>query len=130
MPLNEDIFGGNSKPRRDRGGAGLTNPLPLHSINLRVPCYLAQVVGTINASMVSRCNSGTNDADGANETTTGKGSSVDVPLFRGFEWPAASQSRGELFTAFSYTGSPKTDQGGDNQARHVVSKLMNPELAC
>ena len=26
----------------------------------------------------------------------------------------------ELFTAFSYTGSPKTDQGGDNQARHVV----------
>ncbi len=22
MPLNEDIFGGNSKPRRDRGGAG------------------------------------------------------------------------------------------------------------
>ena len=26
----------------------------------------------------------------------------------------------ELFTAFSYTGSPKTEQGGDNQARHVV----------
>ena len=22
MPLNEDIFGGNSKPRRDRGGVG------------------------------------------------------------------------------------------------------------
>jgi len=22
MPLNEDIFGGNYKPRRDRGGAG------------------------------------------------------------------------------------------------------------
>ena len=22
MPLNEDIFGGNSKPRRDLGGAG------------------------------------------------------------------------------------------------------------
>ena len=36
----------------------------------------------------------------------------------------------ELLTAFSYTGSPKTDQGGDNQARHVVSKLMNPEPAC
>ena len=36
----------------------------------------------------------------------------------------------ELFTAFSYTGSPKTEQGGDNQARHVVSKLMNPESAC
>ena len=29
----------------------------------------------------------------------------------------------ELFTAFSYTGSPKTDQGGDNQARHVVLTL-------
>ena len=36
----------------------------------------------------------------------------------------------EPFTAFSYTGSPKTEQGGDNQARHVVSKLMNPESAC
>ena len=22
MPLNEDIFGGNSEPRRDRGGVG------------------------------------------------------------------------------------------------------------
>ena len=29
----------------------------------------------------------------------------------------------ELFTAFSYTGSPKTEQGGDNQARHVVLTL-------
>ena len=29
----------------------------------------------------------------------------------------------ELFKAFSYTGSPKTEQGGDNQARHVVSTL-------
>ena len=46
----------------------LTNPPPLHSINLRVPCYHVQMVGTINASMVSRCNSGTNDADGATST--------------------------------------------------------------
>ena len=29
----------------------------------------------------------------------------------------------ELFAAFSYTGSPKTEQGGDNQARHVVLTL-------
>jgi hypothetical protein len=29
----------------------------------------------------------------------------------------------ELLTAFSYTGSPKTEQGGDNQARHVVLTL-------
>ena len=29
-------------------------------------------------------------------------------------------------TFFSYTGSPKTEQGGDNQARHVVSKPLKP----
>jgi len=36
----------------------------------------------------------------------------------------------ELFAAFSYTGSPKAEQGGDNQARHVVSKPLKPEPAC
>ena len=34
----------------------------------------------------------------------------------------------ELFTAFSCTGSPKTEQGGDNQARHVASKPLKPSL--
>jgi len=35
----------------------------------------------------------------------------------------ACSLRYELLTAFSYTGSPKTEQGGDNQARHVVLTL-------
>ena len=55
------------------------------------------------------------------ETKTGKGNSVGIPPFRGFERPTAPQPRGELFTAFSYTGSTKTEQGGDNQARHVLT---------
>jgi len=35
----------------------------------------------------------------------------------------ACSLRYEPFTAFSYSGSPKTEQGGDNQARHVVLTL-------
>ena len=34
-----------------------------------------------------------------------------------------SKIKDPTLTAFPYTGSPKTEQGGDNQARHVVLTL-------
>ena len=52
---------------------------------------------------------------------------VFLALIRYFHIKQSNQRsiQGGQRKPFSYTGSPKTEQGGDNQARHVVLKPLS-----